>query len=58
MAITKCKRKQLEVKLVKCPVCERLHQPDVEFGPFCCASCLQTVIRPLIVITIETSRKR
>jgi protein-arginine kinase activator protein McsA len=49
------KRKvKIESKSVACPVCGRIHVADVQFGPFCCASCLQTVIRPLIVtITIQ-----
>ncbi len=41
------KHKQREVKIVACPVCQRKHRPSPEFGPFCCASCLQVVIRPL-----------
>ena len=41
------KRKPKIVPAVECPVCGRYHTPDVEFGPFCCASCLQMVIRPL-----------
>ena len=49
MAIVKRKAQKLEIKVVACPVCHRKHTPDVEFGPFCCASCLQTVIRPLIL---------
>jgi len=49
MAIVKRPKKKQEVKVVRCPVCHRTHVPDVEFGPFCCASCLQTVIRPLIL---------
>ena len=32
-----------------CPTCGRVHWIDEEFGPFCCASCLQTVIRPLVL---------
>jgi protein-arginine kinase activator protein McsA len=48
------KRKQPEVKIVVCPVCTRKHVPSTEFGPFCCASCLQTVIRPLVVTVTLT----
>jgi hypothetical protein len=48
------KRKKPKLpELVRCPVCQRYHVPDCEFGPFCCASCLQTVIRPLIVAIPE-----
>jgi rubrerythrin len=52
MAVQKAlKPVQREGKIViyKCPVCGRKHRDDPEFGPFCCASCLQVVIRPLIV---------
>jgi hypothetical protein len=34
--------------VLQCPTCARRHPPDPQFGPFCCASCLQTPIRPLI----------
>jgi hypothetical protein len=42
-------RKPREPKTVQCPTCGRYHWPHPEFGQFCCASCLQTPIRPLIV---------
>ncbi len=51
---TLTKRKVQKVVIVKCPVCARKHTPSVDFGPFCCASCLQTVIRPLIVTVTVT----
>ena len=43
------KSKPAKLIIVRCPVCHRDHTPHREFGEFCCASCLQTVIRPLIV---------
>lgn len=43
------KPKVIEAQSVSCPVCSRIHVADAQFGPFCCASCLQVVIRPLIV---------
>ncbi len=43
-----------KVVIVACPVCARKHRPNPEFGPFCCASCLQTVIRPLVVTVMVT----
>lgn len=49
MAIIKRPKKKVEAKAVVCPVCHRVHTGSLEFGPFCCASCLQTVIRPLIL---------
>jgi hypothetical protein len=48
-AIVKRKKPRRKDDSVQCPVCGRYHWPDEEFGRFCCASCLQTVIRPLIV---------
>ncbi|MFZ1085459.1 MAG: hypothetical protein WAN35_10875 [Terracidiphilus sp.] len=41
----------------KCPVCGRKHHDDPEFGMFCCASCLQTVIRPLIVSVVAAVKQ-
>ncbi|MDR3741184.1 MAG: hypothetical protein P4L40_19370 [Terracidiphilus sp.] len=35
--------------ILRCPTCGRKHGEHPEFGCFCCASCLQTIIRPLIV---------
>ncbi len=35
--------------ILQCPTCGRKHKEHPEFGRFCCSSCLQTVIRPLIV---------
>ena len=43
------KNKPTEPKVMRCPVCARYHAEHPEFGPFCCASCLQVIIRPLIV---------
>jgi len=43
------KRQNKEVISVRCPTCNRIHSLHREFGPFCCTSCLQTPIRPLIV---------
>jgi protein-arginine kinase activator protein McsA len=40
---------QPKIEVMKCPVCRRSHVEHPEFGNFCCASCLQTVIRPLIL---------
>jgi protein-arginine kinase activator protein McsA len=39
----------MKVSFFVCPTCGRDHKEDEEFGRFCCASCLQTIIRPLIV---------
>ncbi len=38
-----------KVTILKCPTCGKNHREHVEFGCFCCLSCLQTIIRPLIV---------
>jgi len=38
-----------KIIIFKCPTCGRKHTEHPEFGCFCRASCLQTVIRPLIV---------
>jgi ribosomal protein L37AE/L43A len=43
------KPKPAKVEYIKCPVCGREHVDHPEFGCFCCLSCLQAVIRPLIV---------
>jgi protein-arginine kinase activator protein McsA len=48
------KRKTEKIVIVQCPICARKHRPNIEFGPFCCASCLQTAIRPLIVTVTVT----
>jgi hypothetical protein len=53
IAMKKLTKKPKEKKAVQCPVCGRYHTPNVTFGPFCCASCLQVVIRPLIVTKPE-----
>lgn len=45
--------KKEKVVVLKCPTCGKTHVPHVEFGCFCCASCLQTIIRPLIVTLTE-----
>jgi protein-arginine kinase activator protein McsA len=47
------KRKPKKIEYVYCPTCGRGHSLHHEFGRFCCASCLQTVIRPLIVALIK-----
>ena len=41
------KRQTQEIN-VRCPTCNRYHYLHREFGPFCCLSCLQYPIRPLI----------
>ena len=38
-----------KIVILQCPTCGKKHSEHPEFGRFCCASCLQTVIRPLIV---------
>lgn len=38
-------------KIIRCPTCGRYHELHHEFGMFCCASCLQMPIRPLIVVS-------
>jgi len=55
-AITKPERKK--EKLYHCPTCAKRHMGHPEFGCFCCASCLQTVVRPLIVTLTEGQNKR
>jgi hypothetical protein len=50
------KRKPKPIPVAQCPVCGRYHHIDVQFGPFCCASCLQTVIRPLILADLSNPR--
>jgi 4-hydroxy-3-methylbut-2-en-1-yl diphosphate synthase IspG/GcpE len=47
MAIVK--RKKEVVKIVSCPTCGRNHRPHDLYGQYCCLSCLQFVLRPLIV---------
>jgi hypothetical protein len=47
------KKKTKKDAAVICPVCRRYHWPNATFGPFCCASCLQTVIRPLILADLK-----
>lgn len=47
-------RKAEKIKIVVCPICDRKHTPNPDFGPFCCASCLQTAIRPLVVTVTVT----
>lgn len=42
-------KRKIKDESVKCPTCGRYHWPDSNFGPYCCASCLQVPIRPLIV---------
>jgi protein-arginine kinase activator protein McsA len=49
----KLHRKIQKVVVLRCPVCQRSHVEHPEFGNFCCASCLQTVIRPLMVTMLE-----
>ncbi len=44
------KRKAEKIIIFKCPTCGRNHKEHPEFGCYCCCSCLQTIIRPLIVI--------
>lgn len=58
MALVKRQRKPVEVKIVVCPACGRKHRPHSEFGCFCCASCLQLAIRPLIVAMRSSLPKR
>ncbi len=43
------KPKPDKVLILRCPTCGKRHTEHPEFGCFCCTSCLQTVIRPLIV---------
>jgi NAD-dependent SIR2 family protein deacetylase len=52
------KRKPEKIVIVLCPSCGRKHRPDSTFGAFCCASCLQLAIRPLIVMLTEALPKR
>lgn len=56
MPITK--RTKPKVKIFACPTCEKHHTEHPEFGCFCCASCLQTAIRPLIVTLTEAMRRQ
>ena len=49
MPALKVRPRKMKVSFIVCPTCGRDHKEDEEFGRFCCASCLQTVIRPLIV---------
>jgi protein-arginine kinase activator protein McsA len=51
------KAKAEKVVILKCPTCGRKHREHPEFGCFCCASCLQTIIRPLIV-ALDDARLR
>jgi protein-arginine kinase activator protein McsA len=41
--------KKEKILILRCPACGKNHPEHNEFGCFCCASCLQTIIRPLIV---------
>jgi len=41
-------RKPKQAPVDRCPTCEKYHTRHPEFGRFCCASCLQVPIRPLI----------
>jgi hypothetical protein len=34
--------------IVTCPSCQRRHCDHPEYGAYCCLSCLQLAIRPLI----------
>ena len=52
------KKKQPKPTVYKCPTCGKLHLGTKEFGCFCCASCLQTVIRPLIVTLTSGQEQR
>ncbi len=46
----KPKPKKITVaKSVACPSCRRVHNGHAELGAFCCTSCLQVAIRPLIL---------
>ena len=45
-----------EPELVRCPTCNRKHLPHEEYGQFCCQSCLQVPIRPLIPLDPRTTR--
>ncbi len=47
--LTKRAKRKEKIVVYKCPSCGRDHLGTAEFGCFCCASCLQTIIRPLIV---------
>jgi hypothetical protein len=49
-------RKQKTVKLLQCPICNRHHVGHPEYGPFCCTSCLQTAIRPLILAHAKAAK--
>jgi hypothetical protein len=44
-------RKPKEPITARCPTCSRYHRLHPEFGAFCCLSCLQMPIRPLIVVS-------
>ena len=52
------KRKTEKIVIVLCPSCGRKHRPHLKFGAFCCASCLQLAIRPLIVMLTDALPKR
>jgi hypothetical protein len=43
-----------KIIILNCPTCGRGHRVHPEFGPFCCLSCLQTPLHPLIVIPEKT----
>lgn len=43
-------------KSVTCPTCGRIHVEHQEFGQFCCQSCVQTAIRPLITVPYFAQR--
>lgn len=57
MPALKVRPRKMKVSYFVCPTCGRDHKEDEEFGRFCCASCLQTVIRPLIVGIIEAGNQ-
>lgn len=49
-------RREGKLTVYRCPICNRSHCGHPEFGPFCCTSCLQTYIRPLIVARFGVQR--
>ena len=51
------KPKEHQVIILRCPACGKNHSAHPEFGRYCCASCLQLAIRPLIVTPAPTPRR-
>ena len=56
-SLAKRKTRKEKVVVYRCPACARDHLGTPEFGCFCCASCLQAIVRPLIV-TLTTAQNQ